>query len=276
MQQHYNRKPNKQGGTYQPPSRCQLSEGLLDEVAGECELRMVGLLRGKQVTMIQDGWSNVHNHPVIATCLHLTTSGDGGKKSIFAGSIDTGAEKKTANYISDLAIKQIGQFEDIQMQGCSLHFGQRKQNEADKTTSRDPLQRGGRKRAQFRPSSGWVREKGGKKPQLPNDTRWNSQCACVDTFIQNFQLYIEIRNKHSAEIANNIAAIIDNVAIHREAMNLQNQLNIVASALDRLQSDFAHWEMQSKYGLRFLKTQYYNHTKLSFKQDLMTGSCHFN
>ncbi|RXG67568.1 hypothetical protein Avbf_18419 [Armadillidium vulgare] len=43
--------------------------------------------------------------------------------------------------------------------------------------------------------------------------------------------------KHSAEIANNIAAIIDNVAIHREAMNLQNQLSIVASALDRLQSD---------------------------------------
>jgi hypothetical protein len=36
--------------------------------------------------------------------------------------------------------------------------------------------------------------------------------------------------KHSAEIANNIAAIIDNVAIHHEAMNLQNQLNIVASA----------------------------------------------
>ncbi|RXG53002.1 hypothetical protein Avbf_15666 [Armadillidium vulgare] len=76
------------------------------------ELRMVELLRGKQVTMIQDGWSNVHNHPIIATCLHLPTSGDGGKKSIFAGSIDTGAEKKTANYISDLAIKQIGQFED--------------------------------------------------------------------------------------------------------------------------------------------------------------------
>ncbi|RXG54340.1 hypothetical protein Avbf_16585 [Armadillidium vulgare] len=84
---------------------------------------------------------------------------------------------------------------------------------------------------------GWLREKGGEKPQLPNDTRWNSQCACVDTFIQNFPLYIEIRNKHSAEIANNIAAIIDNVAIHREAMNLQNQLSIVASALDSLQSD---------------------------------------
>ncbi|RXG60599.1 hypothetical protein Avbf_18136 [Armadillidium vulgare] len=58
---------------------------------------------------------------------------------------------------------------------------------------------------------GWLREKGGKKPQLPNDTRWNSQCECVDTFIQNFPLYIEIRNKHSAEIANNIAAIIDNL-----------------------------------------------------------------
>ncbi|KAL7644757.1 UNVERIFIED_CONTAM: hypothetical protein RMT77_004570 [Armadillidium vulgare] len=85
------------GGTYQPPSRSQLSKGLLDEVAGECELRMVELLRGKQVTMIQDGWSNVHNHPIIALYLLLPTSGDGGKKSIFVGSFDTGAEKKTAN-----------------------------------------------------------------------------------------------------------------------------------------------------------------------------------
>ncbi|RXG57911.1 hypothetical protein Avbf_15995 [Armadillidium vulgare] len=237
---------------------------------------MVGLLRGKQVTMIQDGWSNVHNHPIIATCLHLPTSGDGGKKSIFAGSIDTGAEKKTANYISDLAIKQIGQFEDIQMQGCSLLSDNESKMKLTRQLLETHYKEVDARGTQFRPSSGWVREKGGKKPQLPNDTRWNSQCACVDTFIQNFQLYIEIRNKHSAEIANNIAAIIDNVAIHREAMNLQNQLNIVASALDRLQSDFAHWEMQSKYGLRFLKTQYYNHTKLSFKQDLMTGSCHFN
>ncbi|RXG55881.1 hypothetical protein Avbf_18692 [Armadillidium vulgare] len=58
----------------------------------------------------------------VCTC---PTSGDGGKKSIFAGSIDTGAEKKTANNISDLAIKQIDQFEDkykykLQSDSCSL------------------------------------------------------------------------------------------------------------------------------------------------------------
>ncbi|RXG55774.1 hypothetical protein Avbf_05385 [Armadillidium vulgare] len=152
----------------------QLSEGLLDEVAGN-----FGIC-----------WSFSEEN-----------NGDGGKKSNFVGSIDTGAEKKTANYISDLAIKQMRQFE-----------------------------------VKYK-CKGWLREKEGKKPQMPNDTCWNSQCTCVDTFIQNFPLYIEIRNKHYAEIGNNIAAIIDNVAIHREVMNLQNQLNIVDSALDRLQSD---------------------------------------
>ncbi|RXG72065.1 hypothetical protein Avbf_00958 [Armadillidium vulgare] len=78
---------------------------------------------------------------------------------------------------------------------------------------------------------GWLREKGGKKPQLPNDTRWNSQCACVDTFIQNFPLYIEIRNKHSAEILQSDSCSLGDAC----------SPNMV-------------W--------RFLKTQYYNHTKL--------------
>jgi hypothetical protein len=35
-------------------------------------------------------------------------------------------------------------------------------------------------------------ESGGKIPQLPNDTLWNSQKACVSTFIENFNKYREI------------------------------------------------------------------------------------
>ena len=32
--------------------------------------RSISELKGENVTMMQDGWSNVHTHPVIATCLH--------------------------------------------------------------------------------------------------------------------------------------------------------------------------------------------------------------
>ncbi|RXG71567.1 hypothetical protein Avbf_05317 [Armadillidium vulgare] len=165
------------------------------------------------------------------------------RNSIFAGSIDTGAEKKTANYISDLAIKQIGQFEDkykckvvvyisdnenkmkltrqllethykevdarghnlgLLVYGCAAHYLNLVEKEVTPRTVLSHLVE--------------VAKVGGvKKEEI------NLNCPTIPAGI--------------AKIANNIAAIIDNVAIHREAMNLQNQLNIVASALDRLQSD---------------------------------------
>ena len=31
----------------------------------ECEDQLISELKGQNVTIIQDGWSNVHNHPVI-------------------------------------------------------------------------------------------------------------------------------------------------------------------------------------------------------------------
>jgi len=39
---------------------------------------------------------------------------------------------------------------------------------------------------------GWLEEKGGLVPQLPNDTRWNSRLACMKTFIANYSKYVEI------------------------------------------------------------------------------------
>ena len=35
------------------------------EVYEECDGQLISELKDQNVTMIQDGWSNVHNHPVI-------------------------------------------------------------------------------------------------------------------------------------------------------------------------------------------------------------------
>lgn len=39
---------------------------------------------------------------------------------------------------------------------------------------------------------GLLNKKGSKKPQLPNDTRWNSQIDYLQSFIDNYQLYRKI------------------------------------------------------------------------------------
>ena len=89
------------GGSYKSPNRRDLGGYLLDEVNEECEKALTTELEGKNVTLIQDGWSNVHNQPIIATCLHT------GTKAFFIRSVDTGSEKKTAEYCSTIAEKEV-------------------------------------------------------------------------------------------------------------------------------------------------------------------------
>jgi len=54
-------------------------------------------LDSKEVTLVQDGWSDIHNQPVIASCVHT------GNKSYFVIAEDTTSNKKTASYCASLA-----------------------------------------------------------------------------------------------------------------------------------------------------------------------------
>ena len=84
--------------------------------------------------------------------------------------------------------------------------------------------------------SAWLIEKNGDKPQIPNSTRWNSQDACVETFLNNYQKYHEICSEHP-EVDRNIFKIINNAAIHIESMHLQKQLKVVSKCLNIMQKD---------------------------------------
>ena len=57
---------------YKLPSRKTLANKHLDEVTKEIEDDMKANLKGKKsVTLVEDGWSNIHNDPVIATWLNV-------------------------------------------------------------------------------------------------------------------------------------------------------------------------------------------------------------
>lgn len=86
---------------------------------------------------------------------------------------------------------------------------------------------------------GWLPEKGGLMPQIPNDTRWNSQEECLRTFIANFHKYNEVRLEHLQEFEPQIGNILSNAGIYSEAIHLNNQLKVIARSIDTLQSDNA-------------------------------------
>jgi len=72
------------------------------------------------------------------------------------------------------------------------------------------------------------------KPQLPGETRWNSQLKCLETFIHNRKFYLQIVDKHEKEIDAKTARLINNVAIYKEAKSLYSQLIHIANALDKV------------------------------------------
>ena len=56
---------------YKPPTRKAVGGTLLETVVKESQDFVKKELRGKICTLVDDGWSNIHNDPVTATCFHI-------------------------------------------------------------------------------------------------------------------------------------------------------------------------------------------------------------
>ena len=58
------------------------------------------------------------------------------------------------------------------------------------------------------------------KPQLPGDTRWKSQLMCLDTFIKNRSIYMQICQYHEDEFEKSIVHKIQDYNIFRNVRDL--------------------------------------------------------
>lgn len=78
---------------------------------------------------------------------------------------------------------------------------------------------------------------GSVKPQLPGDARWNSQLYCLDTYMTNRNFYMQIVQDHGEDIDKGVAQKIMNIGLYRQIKDLADQLRPIASGIDRAQSD---------------------------------------
>ncbi|XP_031328801.1 uncharacterized protein LOC116159856 [Photinus pyralis] len=248
---------------YKCPNRKDLGGKLLDDVSESIDLQMIEDLcnSNRPLTILQDGWSNVRNDPIIATSIHT------GKDSYLLSATDCGAEKKTAEYCTQLAIQSIEDckrkynkdvfalvtdnenkmkmlrrniretYSEILTYGCSSHYLNLLENViSPKTVLKHIIEIQTYWRNHHQPH-GWLREKNGKMPQIPNDTRWNSQLDCVRTYNQNYFTYREIIKEHPQEIIEPIKRKINDFNIYQNSLDLEEQLKVVGTALDTLQGD---------------------------------------
>lgn len=260
---------------YPSPNRKELAGGLLNKVYDECELEMKDYLKGKTLTLMQDGWSNVHNNPVIANCV------SDGVKSFFINSIETSTNHKDAAYCLDLAIEAIRHCET--KYSCKINsFVSDNENKMKKMRSalqtarndHDPnnsfisygcaahyMNLLGQDICQIKNIASILSQivevskyfrnhhvpkgylnnfKEALEPQLPGDTRWNSQLTCVQVFLKNREFYCKICTEHSDEVEDRITTIASNVGLYVEAKNLHRQLLLIGNALNKLQSESAN------------------------------------
>ena len=90
---------------YSPPNRKDLSGHLLNTIHDQINEHILDQTRDKDVTLVQDGWSDIHNNPVIATSIHT------GSKTYFINAVDTGPNRKTASFCASLFLKAMSEAE---------------------------------------------------------------------------------------------------------------------------------------------------------------------
>lgn len=86
---------------YTSPNRRNLANKLLDKIYITTQEEAKNKLNGKSVTLIQDGWSGIHNEPVSASCV------SDGKKFFFFVIKRNWFQSKNDKYCLDLAVKDI-------------------------------------------------------------------------------------------------------------------------------------------------------------------------
>ncbi|XP_054710424.1 uncharacterized protein LOC129220108 [Uloborus diversus] len=231
---------------YVPPNRHQLSGKLLDEACDDIENCLKKeLVDEAALTLILDGWSSVKNDPIFACSIHT------GVKSYLFKAMDCGSEKKTAEFCANFAKETL---EEVEIKYNKKVFAICTDNENKMTAMGNQIQETHQSLLIYGCSAhmlnlcvkdiipnslikhvlevqkyfrnkhnahGWLKEKNGLMPQIPNDTRWNSQDECLRTFIINFHKYNEIRLEHLDEFDQQIGSILTNVGIYTQVVYLR-------------------------------------------------------
>lgn len=86
---------------YTPPKREALATTLLDKVYEDLHNKMKTKVEGKEVCIAQDGWSDVHNSPIISHTMVVEG------KSFLLNAVECGSSTKDAKYCAEQLEKAI-------------------------------------------------------------------------------------------------------------------------------------------------------------------------
>lgn len=246
---------------YRPPNRDAIGGKLLDEVKAVMLEDCRKELEGKDVSMALDGWSNLHNEPVV--CVSVT-SPDG--HCYLTDTIDTSGNAHTADYLKDLARNAIQSTEMnfkcrvasfvtdnasnmVKMRknleadddsflfsyGCAAHYLNLLAKDVEVSGIKDHVVRIMKYFRNNHLPAAWYKSAGGKMLSLPQEVRWNTLADCLQSYMSNWSVLLKVCEEHRNEVDGTIADNVRNLGIKRNAEDYLTRMKPIAVALDKVQ-----------------------------------------
>ena len=248
---------------YSPPSRSCVANNILNSVFDEELAKCKGSLAGQTVAMDFDGWSNIHNEPIICVSI-VTENGD----SYLVKTIDTSGSPHTSDYLTEQAkgaISEISRDYGVDVRsfvtdnaanmramrkqlasaheeendkctriiayGCSAHLANLLAQDLDIPDVKSHIVHIVKHVRNTHLPAAKYKEAGGKKLILPSETRWNSIADCLEIYLQNWPLLVNI------PLTPHIKSKVLDMNLKSNAEDLLHRLKPVAKALNKLQTN---------------------------------------
>lgn len=248
---------------YKPPSRKDVADKYLPKIYEKEVNKCKETLQGQTVCLGLDGWSNVHNEPIV--CATATT--DSGQVYL-VDTIDTSGEPHTAEYLAKVATASMQKAEsnfgcqvgsvvtdnaanvaamrkkleekedtDIVTYGCSAHMLNLLAHDLEVPNVKEQVVHVIKYFRNNHFASAKYRQEGGNLLVMPQDVRWNTMSDCLDSYLTNWSKLMKICEDNRDKIDATVKSKVANLGLKRTAEDLHARLSPIAVALDKMQSD---------------------------------------
>lgn len=259
---------------YVPPTREAIGNEILEYTFDMTCQEAKKELEGKVVCLALDGWSNVHQDPIVCTSVHDIESG----YSYLIDTIDTEDSSHTSDYLAvlasesikkcseslgckvksfvtdnaanmakmrrDLARKSIttdeaGELDSLGVVtfGCSAHMMNLFAKDLEEIDLIENVKKVVKYFRNIQAVAGKYKKMGGKKLLLPIDVRWNSIHDCLQSYLQNWHIISKLCSDNKALIDPFVLKIVQDTDFKDRVTTYSKKLYKIAVALDRMQSE---------------------------------------
>ncbi len=219
-------------------------------------------LKNETVCLAIDGWSNIHNEPII--CVTVTTSTG---QTYLIDTVDTSDQCHTAEYLLQFAQSSIKKCEknfgccvgsimtdnaanitkmhklleesaeQNIIYGCAAHLLNLLAHDLEIDDVKEHVCFVAKYFRNNHYAGGKYCQDGGQHLVMPQETKWNTMSDCLKIYVNNWPILMKLCEVDREMIDPAVRSKVSNIGFKRSAEELLARLQPIANALDQVQRD---------------------------------------